>query len=141
MASDPARRSENLVVYASGLVQGITLVTFPAAASIFTAHSGYGLTTSQYGAMFLPQVAVAIITSLDGGRVTARVGAKGAFLLGLAANLLSMVVLLASQLLIGDHALGYPLLLVATAALGAGFGLTVPSLNTFAAAFHPTAKD
>jgi hypothetical protein len=33
------------------------------------------------------------------------------------------------------------LLLVATAFLGAGFGLGVPALNTFAAAFHPAAAD
>ena len=30
------RRTENVVVNATGLVQGITLVTFPAASSIFT---------------------------------------------------------------------------------------------------------
>jgi len=35
----------------------------------------------------------------------------------------------------------YPLLLVATACLGVGFGLTVPSINTFTAAFHPDTVD
>jgi hypothetical protein len=49
-------RTENVVVYASGLMQGIALVTFPAASTIFTAKAGYSLTTPQYGAMFLPQV-------------------------------------------------------------------------------------
>jgi hypothetical protein len=33
------------------------------------------------------------------------------------------------------------LLLVATACLGAGFGLAVPALNSLAAAFHPRAVD
>ena len=33
--------------------------------------------------------------------------------------------------------LAYGMLLLATASLGIGFGLTVPSLNTFAAAFFP----
>ena len=31
----------------------------------------------------------------------------------------------------------YGILLLATASLGVGFGLTVPALNTFAAAFFP----
>jgi predicted MFS family arabinose efflux permease len=40
-----------------------------------------------------------------------------------------------------QHVVAYPLLLVATASLGVGFGLTVPSINTFTAAFHPAAVD
>jgi uncharacterized protein YxjI len=41
------------VVSAAGLVQGIVLVTFPAASTIFTDGAGYGLSSGQYGAMFL----------------------------------------------------------------------------------------
>jgi predicted MFS family arabinose efflux permease len=41
----------------------------------------------------------------------------------------------------GSQVVAYPLLLVATASLGVGFGLTVPSINTFTAAFHPAAVD
>ncbi len=40
-----------------------------------------------------------------------------------------------------DQAAAYPLLLVATACLGAGFGLTVPALNTYASVFHPADVD
>ena len=46
-----------------------------------------------------------------------------------------MLLLVASAPLAGDPA-AFPLLLVATAFVGLGFGLTVPTLNTFAAAFH-----
>jgi len=35
-------------------VQGLALVTFPAAGSIFTSRQGYALSPTQYGAMFLP---------------------------------------------------------------------------------------
>ena len=35
----------------------------------------------------------------------------------------------------------YPILLLATACLGVGFGLTVPALNTLTAAFNPTKVD
>ena len=49
-----ATRTETNVVYAAGLVQGIVLVTFPAASTIFTDPDEYDLSSSQYGAMFLP---------------------------------------------------------------------------------------
>ena len=38
--NDMASRAENRVVNLAGLVQGITLVTFPAASSIFTTQPG-----------------------------------------------------------------------------------------------------
>jgi MFS family permease len=131
------RRAENAVVYATGLVQGIVLVTFPAASTILTATSGYGLSPTLYGVLFLPQVAAAIVAALLGGRLTARFGTKRVYLAGLAASLVSMVVLALSQFVESDHALAYPMLLLATASLGAGFGLTVPALNTLTGAFHP----
>src|SRR4051812_43353171 len=59
-----ATRTESNLVYAAGLVQGIVLVTFPAASTIFTDPDEYGLSSSQYGAMFLPQVITAIAGSL-----------------------------------------------------------------------------
>ena len=47
-----------------------------------------------------------------------------------------MSLLVASQAAMGEP-LGYLMLLLATASLGIGFGLTVPSLNSYAAAFFP----
>ena len=52
-----------------------------------------------------------------------------------------MSLLLVSQFFTSDESFAYALLLLATAFLGAGFGLTVPALNTFAAAFHPAGVD
>jgi fucose permease len=52
-----------------------------------------------------------------------------------------MALLLASAALTSQQSLAYVLLLVATACLGAGFGLAVPALNSLAAAFHPRAVD
>ena len=48
-----------------------------------------------------------------------------------------MLLLIVSQFFESNTAVAFPLLLVATAFLGAGFGLTVPALNTLTAAFHP----
>jgi len=61
-----ASRAERRIVNVAGLVQGIVLVTFPAASTIFTEKSEYGLSSSQYGSMFLPQVALAITVALLG---------------------------------------------------------------------------
>ena len=129
------------MVYAAGLVQGVALVTFPAASSIFTSPSHYGLSTTQYGSMFLPQVVTAITASLFGARLARRYGLKRVFVAGLLADLVSMGLLVTSQFFTGTQDLAYGLLLVATAALGVGFGLVVPALNTFTAAFHPGGVD
>ena len=44
-----AAEKEANVVYAAGLVQGIVLVTFPAASTIFTDPGQYDLSNTQYG--------------------------------------------------------------------------------------------
>jgi MFS family permease len=139
-------RAESLTVNAAGLVQGIALVTFPAASGIFTSRTGYDLTSSQYGLMFAPQVVTAILAALLGAGLawpgfTARVSEKGTYLAGLVADLAAMVLLLASWGVAHQHAAAYGLLLAATACLGAGFGFTVSSLNTLTAALHPDAED
>ena len=136
-----ASRAEIAAVYAAAVIQGIVLVTFPAVAPIFTSTEHYGLSTGQYGDMFAPQAVMAILASLLGAGLTRRIGGKMVLLVGLAADLLSMALLFASQFMTGDHALAYGSLLAATASLGVGFGFVVPALNTFTAAFFPNSVD
>ena len=132
-----AARAETKVVYAAGVVQGIALVAFPAASTILTDPDEYDLSSTQYGALFLPQVVTAIVAALLGGSLGGRLGIKRVYLAGLCAGLLSMGLLLLSALVAEDGSVAYLLLLLATACLGAGFGLTVLALNTLAAAaFH-----
>jgi MFS family permease len=132
---------QSAVVYATGVVQGIVLVTFPAASAIFTAKNQYDLDSTQYGILFLPQVAAAIVAALLGGRLTLRFGSKRVYQAGLTAAFLAMLILFSSQLVEADRALAYAMLLTATGLVGAGFGLTVPTINTLTAAFHPKAID
>jgi MFS family permease len=136
-----ATKAEVNAVYAAGLIQGITLVTFPAASTIFTDPSQYGLSNTQYGTMFLPQVITAITGSLLGGKLAERFGIKRVFLAGLVADLASMALLIVSQFFTSNQPVAYGLLLAATACLGAGFGLTVPAINALTAAFHPDNVD
>lgn len=136
-----ATRAEGRAINLAGLVQGIVLVTFPAASTIFISRKFYGLSSAQYGDMFLPQVVLAIAGSLLGARLAAKITTKRVYLLGLVASLIAMGLLLVSSLVQTDRPVAYTLLLVATGFIGAGFGLTVPALNTYAAAFHPGAVD
>jgi MFS family permease len=136
-----ASATESKVIYAAALAQGIALVTFPAASTIFTDPADYGLSSTQYGAMFLPQVVLAIASSLLGAGLATRFGSKRLYLAGLAADVMSMALLVVSWGFTGNTGVAYAMLLVATGFLGLGFGLTVPALNTFAAAFHPDGPD
>lgn len=135
-----AQRTEVALVYVAGLAQGLALVTFPAAASVLTSPDDYGLSSTQYGAMFVPQAIAAIAASLLAARLSGRLGLRPVLLFGLAADTLAMALLVVSQVGMGEP-LGYAMLLLATASLGAGFGTTVPSLNTYAAALLPGIVD
>ena len=136
-----AQRSEVTAVYTAGVIQGLALVTFPAASTVFTSPQYYDLSSTAYGAMFLPQAIMAIIASLLGAGLTRRLGIKRIYLLGLTADLVSMALLFLSQFFMSNQTVAYGMLLLATTSLGLGFGLTVPSLNTFTAAFFPQKID
>jgi MFS family permease len=136
-----ARRSEIVTVYAAGLIQGVALVTFPAASAVFTNSSDYGLSNTEYGSMFGPQVVLAIVSSLLGAALRRRLGSKLIYLTGLFANLMAMSLLITSRFVMKEHALAYGILLAATGCMGIGFGFTVPAINTFASAFFPKKAD
>ena len=70
-----AQRSEIAAVYLAGVAQGVALVTFPAASAVFTAAAGYGLSSTEYGGMFVPQAITAIGASLLGAGLARRLGA------------------------------------------------------------------
>ena len=136
-----AKRNEIVSVYAAGVIQGIALVTFPAASAIFTNAGHYNLSSTEYGVMFLPQAITAVISALFGGKLIHRIGLKKVFLLGLIADLIATSLLIISAFLMNQHQLAFGILLAATASMGVGFGLTVPALNTFAAQLFPKKVD
>jgi predicted MFS family arabinose efflux permease len=135
-----AERREISAVYTAGVIQGIALVTFAAVSSVFQI-APYSLSNTEYGGMSLPQAVTAILSSLLGAGLTRKIGAKRVLLLGLTADLLSMLLLFASYFMTGVHPVAYALLLGATGFLGIGFGFVVPSINTFTAAFFPKMVD
>ena len=135
------QRTEVFLVYLAGLVQGLALVTFPAASSIFTSPHGYGLSASRYGLMFIPQVILAILASSLGPALAQRWSLKHVLQAGLSTNFLAMALLAFSSLWQASPGVAYGILLVATGSLGFGFGATVMALNTYAGEFFPRRAD
>ncbi len=133
-------RFEIGLLYLAGVVQGLALVTFPAASAIFASPKGFELSSTQYGAMFIPQVVLAILAATFGSRLARRFGLRGVLLLGLCGDLIAMALLATSPLLIGTQA-AFVQLCIATGALGLGFGATVMALNTLVEGFFPNSAD
>src|SRR5215471_14274188 len=123
------------------MVQGLALVTFPAASSIFTSAGGFGFDSTRYGAMFLPQVILAVLASGLAPQLARQWNLRSVLLLGIAGDIVSMALLSLSRLLIGAPDAAFAVLLIATGALGLGFGATVMALNTFAEVFFPERSD
>jgi MFS transporter, FHS family, glucose/mannose:H+ symporter len=139
--SASASRAEIAVVYGAAVVQGLALVTFPAASAIFTSPDGFGFDSTRYGTMFVPQVMFAVVASALAPRLARQWSLRAVLLVGFAGNILSMTLLALSRLLLGTPGVAFAVLLVATGSLGLGFGATVMALNTYAERFFPDNSD
>jgi fucose permease len=119
----------------------LALVTFPAASSIFTSPAGYGFSSARYGMMFLPQVLLAILASSLAPKFAKRYSLKRVLVAGIVADLVSMSLLASSKFLLSSPDAAFGLLLIATGALGFGFGATLMALNTYTESFFPARSD
>lgn len=124
-------------VYLSGLLQGLTLVSFPASSGVLKAQHGFS--DAQYGLIFLPQVAFAVVGSLSGGALAARLGLRWLLAASLLANALSQLALGTSTTL--SPAPAFAAVLLGTSCLGLGFGLSAAPLNGYPPAFFPRRPD
>jgi MFS family permease len=140
-AASVRSRKQIGAVYAAGLLQGLALVTFPAASGVFTDPHAHGLSNGEYGVMFAPQTVLAVTAALLGVRLGRRWGEKRVLLVGLGADLASMALLVFSRFVLGRHSAAFASLLGATALMGIGFGLTIPVINALAASLFPRRVD
>ena len=122
-----------LIVYVAALLQGMTLVSFPAVSAML--KQALSLSDADYGAIFLPQVALAIVGAVAGGALARTIGLKALLALALAANAASQVLLAASDF--ASPSGGLVLLLVGTASLGLGFGLIGGPINAYPGLLFP----
>ena len=125
----------------AALVEGFILVTFPSASAIITGSNHYGVAGTLYGELVVPELVAAILASLTGFGLARRHTSRVAYILGISIGLAAMGLLIASSQVERDHAVAYPLLLAASALLGAGFGMTVPILLAYARFLHACAED
>ena len=125
------------VLYLSALLQGLAMVSFPASSTVLT--GSLGLSSAEYGAIFLPQVALAIVGSIGGGMLAQRWGLKSLLLIALAANAVSQL-LLAATVWTGSVWI-YPAVLAGTASMGLAFGISGAPLNSYPPLFFPDASD
>ncbi|MDE2295507.1 MAG: MFS transporter [Gammaproteobacteria bacterium] len=123
-------------VYAAGVLQGAAFVLVPALGRVLEAPP-YRLDAAAYGALYFPEILGAVIGALLAGRLHRRRGAAAVLRSGLAANALGMAVLALASLMRGEAATAA--ILLETACLGIGFGLTLASLNPAAAVLFPRA--
>ena len=123
-------------MYAAGLVQGIALVTFPAAGTVFTSPTGTTSPAPATGAVPAPGADCGARVAAR-RRLARRVGTRPSTWPGSwpASGLDDT-----ARAQPGGPRPARPRLraaALATAFLGVGFGLVVPTLNTLTAAFHP----
>lgn len=131
------RGFEVLLIYATGLLQGLVLVTVPAASSVLTDPDLFAFSDSEYGRLFVPQVIMAVLGALFGPKLAGKRGLKPVFQLGIAFNLCAMGLIASSQMFQDQHFLAYGISFLGTTAVGAGFGLTLPMINVYAERLFP----
>jgi MFS family permease len=122
-----------LAVYLIAFLQGLTLVSFPASSAVL--RQMHGFTDAQYGAIFLPQVALAVLGAVAGGTLARRLGLQPLLWLTATGNGLSQLALAASLWVM--PALAFPVILAGTALLGWSFGLGGAPLNSYPPQFFP----
>ncbi|MBK8750943.1 MAG: MFS transporter [Candidatus Competibacteraceae bacterium] len=122
-----------ITVYLIAFLQGLTLVSFPASSAVL--RQMHGFTDAQYGAIFLPQVALAVLGAVAGGTLARRLGLQPLLWLTAAGNGLSQLALAASVWVM--PALVFPTILAGTALLGFSFGLGGAPLNSYPPRFFP----
>lgn len=130
-----------ILICITAIMQGCAIVLFPAASIIFTDPELFNLSSEAYGALFIPQVIVAILGSLLSAKINFSGRVKSVYLCGLAANFASMLLLAGSVVLINHHIAAYGILLSALAFAGLGYGLTAPCLNIYAGLYFPHKLD
>lgn len=123
-------------VYLSGFLVGIALVLFPAAGNLFTDTCYHCFSSAQYGSIFIPQIILAIISSLSAAKIAKKVSMKVVLLVGLWSLFVAMLLLGLSNQFMATN-IDYTLIMVATGFLGTGFGFTITALNPFAYDLFP----
>jgi fucose permease len=121
------------IVYGAAFMLGITMVSFPASSTVL--KTAGGLTDSQYGLIFLPQLMTAVLGAVAGGILARRTGLGNLLFIALIANALSQVCL--GSLILLKPGTAFFAVMAATTLFGLAFGLSAAPLNTFPGLLFP----
>jgi MFS family permease len=127
---------ERAMVFIGAFVLGAVGSVFVAYSAIFISKYHYDLTLLQYGLLFIPQVVAAVGAAQFAAPIVCQCLAERAYVTGLGCGLAGMAALIATQWA-PRLAVSYPLLLVSTALVGAGLGLSFPFIRCYAVSLKP----
>lgn len=135
------QRNRNIAaLYSGGFVGGMALVMYPAGGSLYQDADFHALTSGQFGSIFIVQTVMAVIASLATATIASRYGMKAALILGQTVVITAMVLLTATQAVLGED-FAYILLLSSSALMGFGFGMALSALNAYAYDAFPGHED
>lgn len=122
-----------VIIFLLGFLTGVNFVIFPALAPVFTDQSLFGLSASQFGNLFIPQVIFITISCLVTPFLVNKFGPKIILSSGILLMILSTTILWTLQFFLNDKTLLFYILLILVAMTGFGFGLSITTLNPLAA--------
>ena len=134
------RKVKIFTVYLLAFLTGVNFVVFPALAPVFTDESLFGLSTSQFGNLFIPQVIFITVSCLVTPFLVNKFGPKIILSSGVLLMMLSTVILWLLQFFLNDKAFLFSILLILVAMTGFGFGLSITTLNPLAASLFDDSK-
>ncbi|MDH6253251.1 FHS family glucose/mannose:H+ symporter-like MFS transporter [Chryseobacterium sp. H1D6B] len=129
-----------VIVFLLAFFTGVNFVVFPALGTAFTDGSVFGLSSSQFGNLFIPQVVCIIISCLGAPFLVNKFGPKIILTAGLLLMILSTGILWMLQYFMQDKSLLFPVLMILVAFTGSGFGLSITTLNPLAASLFEDKK-
>lgn len=127
------------LVFLLAFLTGVNFVVFPALGMALTDQSLFGLSSSQFGNLFIPQVICIIISCLGAPFLVNKLGPKIVLVCGLLLMILSTGILWLLQYNMNSHLL-FPILMILVACMGLGFGLSITTLNPLAASLFEEGK-
>ncbi|KPH13100.1 sugar MFS transporter [Chryseobacterium sp. ERMR1:04] len=129
-----------IIIFLLAFFTGVNFVVFPALGMAFTDSSVFGLSSSQFGNLFIPQVICIIVSCLGAPFLVNKVGPKIVLVAGLLLMIASTGILWTLQFFMKDTSLLFPVLIVLVAFTGSGFGLSITTLNPLAASLFENNK-
>ncbi|KMQ67749.1 hypothetical protein ACM39_12995 [Chryseobacterium sp. FH2] len=135
-----SRIAQIIIIFLLAFFTGVNFVVFPALGTAFTDSSLFGLSSSQFGNLFIPQVLCIIIACLGAPFLVNKSGPKIVLIVGLLLMIVSTGILWMLQYVMNDKSLLFPVLLVLVAFTGSGFGFSITTLNPLAASLFENNK-